>query len=181
MEPLLGQLQLFPFHWAPRGWASCNGQLLPINQYTALFSLLGTNYGGDGRSTFGLPDLRGRAPIHQGQGPDLTARTLGQQVGAETATLTVAQLPTHGHDAILHTGFGEDLQASSTNALLATGARGITKALPIYTSSEKIAGSLRGDAVEILDAGDGEPVGVVQPALVMNWCIALIGVFPSRS
>lgn len=97
MEPFLGQLALFGFDFAPRGWMFCDGQLLPIAQYSALFSLLGTTYGGDGRTTFGVPDLRGRAPIHFGHGAGLSNRILGAMSGAEVATLTVANLPAHSH------------------------------------------------------------------------------------
>jgi microcystin-dependent protein len=91
MDPFIGQIQAFPYNFAPRGWAFCDGQLLAISSNTALFSLLGTTYGGDGRSTFGLPDLRGRVPIHSGKGPGLTSRQLGQRAGAETTTLTTNQ------------------------------------------------------------------------------------------
>ncbi len=96
-DPFIGQIQTFGFNFAPRGWARCDGQLLPISSNSALFSLLGTTYGGDGRTTFGLPDLRGRAALHQGQGPGLSNRNLGQRAGAENTTLTVNQMPSHNH------------------------------------------------------------------------------------
>ena len=96
-EPFIAEIRIFAGNFAPRGWAFCNGQLLPIAQNTALFSLTGTTYGGDGRSTFGLPDLRGRAPLHPGRGPGLTDRRLGEKGGAATVTLTEAQMPAHGH------------------------------------------------------------------------------------
>ena len=98
-EPFIGEIRIFGFNFAPRGWALCDGQLLPISQNSALFSLLGTIYGGDGRTTFALPDLRGRAALHEGTGPGLSPRQLGQRSGSETNTLTVNQLPPHTHQA----------------------------------------------------------------------------------
>ena len=103
-EPFIGQIQPFAFNFAPRNWALCDGQLLPISQNTALFSLIGTTYGGDGRTTFGLPDLRGRVPIHQGHGPGLSSYVIGQTGGSATNTLTQAQMPSHTHTAT-PTGF----------------------------------------------------------------------------
>src|SRR5690625_4414253 len=97
MDTFIGTIQLFAFDFVPRGWAACNGQLLPISQHTALYSLLGTQYGGDGRTTFGLPDLRGRVPLGQGQGPGLASYAVGETGGAETTTLTTEQLPAHTH------------------------------------------------------------------------------------
>ncbi len=97
MEPFIGQIQLFGFGWAPQGWATCDGQLLSISSNTALFSLLGTTYGGDGRTTFALPDLRGRVPLHQGQGPGLSSYVLGEVLGQESVTLTTQQMPSHTH------------------------------------------------------------------------------------
>ncbi len=97
MEPFIGQIQLFGFGWAPQGWATCDGQLLSISSNTALFSLLGTTYGGDGRTTFALPDLRGRVPLHQGQGPGLTSYVLGEVLGQESVALTTQQMPSHTH------------------------------------------------------------------------------------
>ena len=99
-EPLIGEIRLFAGNFAPRGWALCDGQLLAINQRQALFSILGTMYGGDGRTTFGLPDLRGRVPVHAGEGPGLTKRSLGQKGGAETHVLTVHEMPSHAHQAM---------------------------------------------------------------------------------
>jgi len=102
MEPLIGQIMMFAGNFAPRGWAFCEGQLLAINQYQALFSILGTTYGGDGRTTFGLPDLRGRVPMHPGNGPGLSSKRLGQKGGSETNTLNVSQLPSHNHLSLIH-------------------------------------------------------------------------------
>lgn len=96
-DPFIGQINAFGFNFAPRGWATCNGQLLPISSYTALFSLLGTMYGGDGRTTFALPDLRGRTPVHQGTGPGLSQKSMGEKGGSETTTLTISNLPSHNH------------------------------------------------------------------------------------
>ncbi len=110
MEPYIGQIQAFGFNFAPVGWAQCNGQLLPIAQYQALFSLLGTTYGGDGQTTFALPDLRGRSIVHYGSGPGLSPVQLGQNGGHETVTLTINQLPSHNHavSVAVNTGNGEE-------------------------------------------------------------------------
>src|SRR5215204_1510650 len=119
-DPFVAEIRIFPFTFAPSGWAFCQGQLLPISQNTALFSLLGTTYGGDGRTTFGLPDLRGRAPMHPGQGVGLTSRDWGQTGGSDTVTLTAAELPSHSHElrgvgtAATSMQPASNLQASST-------------------------------------------------------------------
>src|SRR6266496_5051174 len=102
-DPFLGEIRIFAGNFAPRGWAVCNGQLLAISQNTALFSLLGTTYGGDGRTTFGLPNLQGRAPMHQGQGPGLTPRTLGEQAGSQTVTLIANEMVSHNHAMVAST------------------------------------------------------------------------------
>jgi microcystin-dependent protein len=170
MEPLLGSLMLFPFDWAPRGWARCDGSLLSISQYTALFSLIGTTYGGDGRTTFALPDLRGRAPIHDGSGPGLTPKTIGEQGGAETATLTANNLPPHSHG----------VQASAAAASKSPAGQ-----VPAYTDQGSSYGAPDGT---VMNAGMVQPnqsavapISTSAPYLAMNYCIALEGVFPSRS
>ena len=160
MDPLLGMIVLFAGNFAPRGWAFCNGQLLSIAQNTALFSILGTTYGGDGRTTFALPDLRGRVPLHAGAstGPGLSHRELGERGGSESVALTGAQLPPHQHT----------LQAAPE----ANGdpAGGILAA----ATDEK-----RGQTVTGV-AGGGQPHDNMQPYLGLNYIIALQGIFPSR-
>lgn len=162
---------MFGFNFAPRNWAFCDGQLLPIAQNTALFSLLGTTYGGDGRTTFGLPDLRGRVPLHDGSGtgPGLSSYSLGQQGGLETVTLTAQQIPPHNH-----------LQACSSddpNSGSPAGNFPAAVSPPIYSSGANAA--MANTAVG--NAGGGQQHENRQPYLAINFCIALQGVFPSRN
>ncbi len=173
MEPFIGQIQPFGFNFAPRGWAKCDGQILPINQNTALFSLLGTTYGGDGRTSFGLPDLRGRAMLHEGHGPGLSDRTLGEKGGSETNTMNITHLPSHTHgvtmpvttdDATSEEPNGRVLALASANAFADTPGNG-----EFYR------------AFDTVSTGNGQPINNMQPFLVINVCIALQGVFPSRS
>ena len=169
-EPFLGEIRVFGFNFAPRSWAHCDGQSLPISQHQALFSLLGTIYGGDGRATFALPDLRGRAALHFGHGPGLTDRRIGQKSGAESQSLTVAELPSHTHA----------LRAASDNAdkTSAAGAVPATAREDTY-STESPDTSMASGA--ILNTGSGQAHNTMQPYLVLNWCIALAGLFPSRN
>jgi len=170
MEPLLGSLLLFAGNFAPRGWMFCNGQLLPIAQNTALFSLLGTTYGGDGMTTFALPDLRGRMPIGWGQGPGLSNYDLGEQAGMENVTLTISNMPAHNHPL---------LGASGNGAPLPTGNSLGAPAANIYDG--KNAPNLAMNAASIGLAGGSQPFPVMQPFLAMSWIIAIEGIFPSRS
>ncbi|MGB0561977.1 MAG: phage tail protein [Spirulinaceae cyanobacterium] len=172
-EPFLGQIQPFAFNFAPRGWAMCNGQLLPIAQNTALFSLIGTIYGGDGRTTFALPDLRGRTALHQGNGPGLSNRTIGSKGGEERVTLNITEIPSHGHSARAQNGGGN--AASPQNAVWAEDQ--IVGAQPYSTTAPNI--SMSGNAIG--DTGGGQPHDNMQPFLVITYCIALIGIYPSRS
>ena len=180
-EPFLGQIILFAGNFPPRGWAFCDGQLLPIAQNTALFSLLGTIYGGDGRTTFALPDLRGRAPIHAGHGPGLTNYSLGQRGGVENVVLSAQQLPAHGHIATTTTkaqsGGGDS--ASPKDAVWAQD--GTVGAQPYSTSAPN--STMRSDAVEVSVQNTGGSQGHEnrQPYLTINYIIALTGLFPSRS
>jgi microcystin-dependent protein len=190
-EPYLGMVILFPYNFAPRGWAFCNGQIMSIAQNTALFSLLGTTYGGNGQTTFALPDLRGRVPMSAGTGPGLSNRTLGELAGVENVTLVSTQMPVHTHN-ITH-----NLQAqanattlpgtsrSPANALPALEAAGVTAVYndqPIAPNATLAAGavSLTG-AATAATAGGSQPFGIVQPYLVLNYCIALEGIYPSRN
>jgi microcystin-dependent protein len=167
-EPFLGEIRMFGFNFAPTGWAFCNGNLLPINQNTALFSLLGTFYGGDGRTTFALPNLQGRVPIHQGQGTG-SSYVIGQPGGTEIETLSVAQLPAHTHSVLAHKGPGKNSVPTNN--------------VPAGTSgnSYDATGNVNMNASMIGQTGGGEPLSVVQPYLTVNFCIALQGIFPSRS
>lgn len=169
-DPFLGEIRLLPYNFAPKGWAFCSGQLLPINQNQALFSLLGTTYGGDGRTTFALPDLRGRVPISSGTGPGLSNYALGEQSGSENNTITVSQLPSHSHP----------VQASAAAAALKTPAGAVPGKTKGKTYDAATDGTVM-DPATIGPTGGGQPFRVVQPLLTLNFCIALQGIFPSRS
>lgn len=169
-EPFIGEIRIFPYNFAPSGWAFCAGQLMPINQNTALFSLLGTTYGGNGTSNFALPDLRGRVPISMGNGPGLAQYTLGEVAGTEYTTLTVNHLPSHGHPVLANDG-------------AATGGRPANAVLS-RTASNTYAASNDGTVMNttmIGNMGNNQPVSNLQPFTVLNFCIALQGIFPSRS
>ena len=172
-EPFIGQIQPFGFNFAPRGWAKCDGQLLAINQYQSLYALLGTIYGGDGRTTFGLPDLRGRAALHQGRGSGLTDRRIGQRSGEEHVTLNTTQIPVHDHavNPKCHGGPAASDGDSPVNAFPGIAGE------DIYNS----AGAQTMGATDSANTGGGQSHDNMQPYLVVNWCIALLGVFPSRS
>jgi microcystin-dependent protein len=170
-EPFIAEIRVFAGNFAPRGWAFCDGQLLQIAQNTALFSLIGTTYGGDGRTTTALPNMQGRAPMHPGQGPGLTARRLGENGGAETHTLTEAQMPPHAHSLLAAPDPGEDGSVSGNALARSVGGNA-------YTDSA--------NPVPLADAftqnqGGGQAHNNMQPYLTMNFIIALVGVFPSRS
>ncbi len=181
MDPFVGQITLFPYNFAPNGWALCEGQLLPISQHTALFSLLGTQFGGNGVSNFALPDLRGRAPIGQGQGqgPGLSPYSMGSQQGVENVTLTATTVPAHSH------AFPAFAKAATTNepngALPAEGQGGGRGGFTVnaYAAPGAAASLAPGQVAHA--AGGGLPHSNLQPFLTLNWCIALQGVFPARS
>ncbi len=170
-EPFLGEVRLFPYNFAPRGWAFCQGQLLPISQNQALFALLGTTYGGDGRVTFALPDLRGRVPLSAGQGPGLSDYALGQAGGAEAVTLGVNEMPTHSHSVAAN---GRQSNRPGPNGRVP----GRASAGDVYAASSN--GAVMAPET-IVPTGGGQPHANVQPYLAMNYCIALTGIFPSRN
>jgi microcystin-dependent protein len=173
-EPFIGQIQSFGFSFAPVGWAQCNGQLIPISGNEALFALLGTTYGGNGTTTFGLPDLRGRVQIHMGNGPGLTPRTIGSASGNESSALTVNQMPIHNHVATLNAAV-----KNATDTIPNARALGVPNT-PAYIDS-KANEAMRDSSVVIANAGNNAPIPGMEPYLTINWCIALEGVFPPGS
>lgn len=166
MTPFIGQIQAFGFNFAPRGWAKCEGQLLAISQYNALFSLLGTMYGGDGRTTFGLPDLRGRSIVGMGNGAGLSNITQGEKGGAENTTLTVSNLPSHTHNIGVNSAAGEE--ANPVGKHIA----GIT---------DGFAENSNGNLADPSSVGGNQSFGIRSPFLGIDVCIALEGVYPSRN
>lgn len=161
MDPFIGQIVMFGGNFAPRGWAFCDGQLLDIASNQALFSILGTTYGGDGRTTFALPDLRGRSAMHPGSGPGLTPRALGARGGAESVTLTTQEMPSHHHGVIAATGPVDPTQ-------------------PKYVESQAAATSVTvADRTD--NVGGGQAHNNMAPFTCVNFIIALVGVFPSRN
>jgi microcystin-dependent protein len=171
MDPFLGEIRIFGGNFAPVGWALCEGQLLSISQNAALFSILGTTFGGNGTNTFALPDLRGRLPIGPGTGPGLAPYTLGQQGGTESVTLLASQMPAHTHAVNAYNGAGD--KSTVAGNLPANGAK------PDYYSDQ--AGTTTMNPATIASAGGGVPVGILQPYLSVTFIIALQGIFPSRS
>lgn len=168
-EPFIAEIRIFAGNFAPRSWAFCNGQLLPVSQNTALFSLIGTTYGGDGRSTTALPNLMGRVPMHPGRGPGLTARRLGQRGGVETVSLSEAQMPNHTHT----------MSASRDRGELSTPAAGRSLArAQIYGPASNPQVNMASTALP--SAGGSQPHNNLQPFIVMNFIIALQGLYPSR-
>jgi microcystin-dependent protein len=173
-NPFVGEIRVFGFNFAPLGWALCNGQILPIAQNTALFSLLGTAYGGDGKTTFALPNLQGTFPINQGFGAGLSPRTMGETGGSPTVTLTIAEMPTHNHPVKCATTPGTT--ASPAGAVFAATPGGDPMAYSA-TAGEKVSMNL----AAVADTGGGHAHDNMPPYLILNFCIALQGVFPSRS
>lgn len=174
--PMLGEIQTFGFNFCPRGWAATNGQLMPISQNTALFSLLGTIYGGDGRTTFALPDLRGRVVIGPGRGPGMSDYQLGQRGGSETNTLIVSQMPSHNHTATLRAHNVAGTSDNPTNAMLADFPDGTA----IYSPGPGDV-SMNASSIQVANTGGNQPVNNMQPYLAVTTCIALQGIFPSRN
>lgn len=170
MDPFVGEIRLFAGNFAPTGWARCDGQILPISQNTALFSLLGTTYGGDGRTTFALPDLRNRVPVHQGQGPGLSLRPLGEPGGSDSVTLLSTEMPAHTHQV---RGLPDPAESAvpAGKAL----ARGVN--LTPYAGAANVA--MHPGAVNL--AGGNQPHNNQAPYLTLTFIIALQGVFPPRS
>ena len=201
MDTFIGQIIMFAGNFAPRDWAFCDGELLPISQNQSLYSILGTTYGGDGRTTFGLPDFRGRVPIGKGQGNGLTSRRMGEQIGIEDITLSTAQMPIHSHAAkttISGSSVTAKLKASSEvgttnvplNNYLAKPNNIGLQSINMYDSRADI--EMASEAIEIDlsavtantttdDTGGNSAHNNIQPSLVMNYIICVNGVYPSRS
>ena len=177
-DPYIGQITMFGGNFAPSGWALCDGQLLTINTNQSLFSILGTTYGGDGRTTFGLPDLRGRAPMHAGSGAGLTPRQLGTKSGTENNTLGINQIPSHAHN----TPADPVLNASATPPNTSDPAGAALALAPVYNDSESPATPMHANSVDHSatdPAGGGTSHNNMQPYQVINFIIALVGTFPS--
>jgi len=172
-DPFVAEIRIFPFNFAPKGWAWCNGQLLPLSQNTALFSLLGTTYGGNGKSNFALPDLQGRAPMHPGQGPGLSLHDLGETGGAETVSLLESEIPTHKHlVGAQNTPLGgvTSPAGNTLNRPASGNLYNIANPTPVAMAPEGLA-----------PAGGDQPHNNMQPYLTFYFNIALQGVFPPRS
>lgn len=171
-DPFVAEIRIFGFNFAPKGWAFCNGQLLPLSQNTALFALLGTTYGGDGKSTFALPDMQGNIPVHPGQGPGLSLHDLGEMGGSETVTLLESEIPAHTHAWRDHDLDLGELNAPSNVRSLAQSANA-----SIYTPAAALT-QMNFQALAV--AGGSLPHNNMMPYLTLNYCIALQGVFPPR-
>ena len=171
-DPFVAEIRIFPFNFPPKGWAWCDGQLLPLSQNTALFSLLGTTYGGDGKSNFALPDLQGRAPMHPGQGPGLSLHDLGETGGSETVTLLESEIPAHSH-----AWRADTLDLADVNVVSATASYALSSGGTLYQAASNT--SLSGQA--LAPAGGDQPHNNLQPYLTLYFNIALQGVFPPRT
>jgi microcystin-dependent protein len=177
-QPFVGEIRMFGFNFQPVDWAYCDGRLLPIAEYETLFILIGTTYGGDGQTTFALPDYRGRVGIHQGQGPGLSQKVIGQAGGSETVTLTTPNLPSHTHVALGSKSGGNS--AVPTNAVWAPDPG--ANSAPYVTANPAIPPNSIGlNAAAIGATGGGQPHTNVQPYGVLNFCISLFGIFPSQN
>ncbi|MBK8506530.1 MAG: phage tail protein [Saprospiraceae bacterium] len=168
-DPFVAEIRIFPFNFAPKGWAWCDGQLLPLSQNTALFSLLGTTYGGNGKSNFALPDLQGRSPMHPGQGPGLSLHDLGETGGSETVTLLESEIPSHSHT----------IQATNDSGLQSTPGGAVMARANIYNTTGPGNVMMSNQALSL--TGGDQPHNNLQPYLTFYFCIALQGVFPPRT
>ena len=170
-DPFVAEIRIFPFNFAPKGWAFCDGQLLPLSQNTALFSLLGTTYGGNGQSNFALPNIQGNGVMHPGQGPGLSLHDLGETSGAETVTLLESEIPSHSHAT--KASVSDATEPAPAGQLLAKGS-GIGTYASAGSTTQLNAGA-------IAPSGGDQPHNNMQPYLTLNFCISLQGIFPPRS
>lgn len=175
-DPFVAEIRIFPFNFAPKGWALCDGQILPLSQNTALFSLLGTTYGGDGKSNFALPNLQGSAPMHPGQGPGLSLHDLGESSGSETVTLLQTEIPIHAHNVMVGTQDVADVQVPSPSRIL-----GKSGGAFAYVPGTPIPALTPMNDNMLAPAGGDQPHNNLQPYLTCNFCIALQGVFRPRT
>jgi microcystin-dependent protein len=174
MDPFVAEIRIFPFNFAPKGWAFCDGQILPLSQNTALFSLLGTTYGGDGKSNFALPDMQGRAPMHPGQGPGLSLHDLGETGGSETVSLLESEIPSHAHNLMV-SSTNSSKPNPSNNALTRVQSGATPYVPPAGAPLVAFADTA------LAPAGGDQPHNNMQPYLTLSFCIALQGVFPPRT
>ena len=172
-DPFVAEIRIFGFNFAPKGWAFCDGQLLPLSQNTALFSLLGTTYGGNGKSNFALPDLQGSIPVHPGQGPGLSLYDLGQTGGSETVSLLESEIPAHTHALRDHDLDLGELPAPASNRVLAQSANASIYVPPANLTPMNVQ--------TLTVAGGDQPHNNMMPYLTLSYCIALQGVFPPRN
>jgi len=172
LDPFVAEIRIFPFNFAPKGWAFCDGQILPISQNTALFSLLGTTYGGDGKSNFALPNMQGNAPMHPGQGPGLSLHDLGETGGSETVSLLESQIPAHSHQMSVSSQLGTANDPTTQRFAMGDGNN-------LYGSAANNIVQMSGNA--LAPAGGDQPHNNMQPYLTLNFCIALQGVYPPRT
>ena len=172
MDPFVAEIRIFPFNFPPKGWAFCDGQLMPISQNTALFSLLGTTYGGDGKANFAIPNMQGNAPMQPGQGPGLSLYDLGQTGGSDTVTLIDNELPVHSHALMASSQPGEDATPAGENLGRSVGAS-------LYQTSSANLVKMNSGALAL--AGNSQPHNNLMPYLTLNFCIALQGVYPPRT
>jgi microcystin-dependent protein len=179
MDPFVAEIRIFPFNFAPKGWAFCDGQILPLSQNTALFSLLGTTYGGDGKSNFALPNMQGNAPMHPGQGPGLSLHDLGETGGSDTVSLLESEIPSHSHTLLSITAFNASDNVPLNNVLAKATAAGAPLNAYIPDSPSPPIVHMADQA--IAPAGGDQPHNNMQPYLTLNFCIALQGVYPPRT
>jgi microcystin-dependent protein len=172
-DPFVAEIRIYPFNFAPKGWAFCDGQILPLSQNTALFSLLGTTYGGDGKSNFALPNMQGNAPMHPGQGPGLSLHDLGETGGSDTVTLLQSEMPAHSHN--LGASVRDGTVRSPGGQLVAKGV-GVNMYAPAAS-----APLVQFSTNVVTPAGGDQPHNNLMPYLTLNFCIAMQGVFPPRT
>ena len=175
-DPFVAEIRIFPFNFAPKGWAFCNGQIMPISQNTALFSLLGTTYGGDGKSTFALPNMQGNAPMHPGQGPGLSLHDLGEQSGSQTVTLLVSEIPVHAH----FVGRARAADGDSVTPVASVWSQSAAGRGSAALYHEAPANAKVNPTFSLAVTGGSLPHNNMQPYLSLSFCIALQGVFPPR-
>ncbi|MDT7542416.1 MAG: hypothetical protein QOE33_2320 [Acidobacteriota bacterium] len=173
-DPFVAEIRIFPFNFAPKGWAFCDGQLLPLSQNTALFSLLGTTYGGDGKSTFALPNMQGNAPMHPGQGPGLSLHDLGETGGSETVTLLQSEIPAHSH-AMMAQNQPAQLPGPAPDRTFSRSSGGFAYKPAPFTTVVPFSPNM------LAPAGGDQPHNNMMPYLTLSFCIALQGVFPPRT